>query len=39
MRLILLMATALVMLASGCNTLDGIGRDVEAGGRALQRTF
>jgi len=31
----------LVVLAAllvGCNTVDGIGKDIEAGGKAIQRT-
>jgi len=28
----------LAALLAGCNTVDGIGKDIEAGGKAIQRT-
>lgn len=36
----MLFAAAVLVLAmgSGCNTIRGVGKDVEAGGRAIQRT-
>jgi predicted small secreted protein len=30
---------ALSLLLSGCNTVQGIGRDLEAGGRAVQEAL
>jgi predicted small secreted protein len=31
------LAALLVMLASGCNTVQGIGKDVKATGQAMER--
>jgi entericidin B len=31
-------AIALMMLLVGCNTVQGIGRDIEKGGEAIQRS-
>ncbi|MGW8269633.1 MAG: entericidin A/B family lipoprotein [Burkholderiales bacterium] len=28
----------LAALLAGCNTVDGIGKDIEQGGKAIQRT-
>jgi len=36
MRILLLVAVAGMALA-GCNTIQGVGKDVEAGGAAIQR--
>jgi predicted small secreted protein len=36
-RLVCLSALAAVLVA-GCNTMSGIGRDIEAGGDAIQRS-
>jgi entericidin B len=30
-------SVALVFLLSGCNTIEGLGQDVQAGGRAIER--
>ena len=39
MKKLALMAAALVVgvVSSACNTLQGVGRDIEAGGEAIQR--
>jgi predicted small secreted protein len=37
-NLALLLIAAAVVTASGCNTIRGMGRDVEAVGEAIQRT-
>jgi len=29
---------ALTAMLSGCNTMEGMGRDVQSGGRALERS-
>lgn len=38
MKTIILIIAALSALLSSCNTVDGVGRDVEATGDALQRS-
>jgi entericidin B len=35
-RLVLLLLLA--ALTAGCNTVNGIGKDIEEGGKAIQRT-
>jgi len=37
MRLIGLLVVLAALLA-GCNTVDGIGKDIEQGGKAIQRS-
>lgn len=37
-KLIVLTAAAAALLVSGCNTMAGLGRDVEAAGRAVAGT-
>jgi predicted small secreted protein len=32
-------ALALVAALAGCNTVDGIGRDISSGAQTVQRTF
>ena len=32
-----LLAAVVVLAATGCNTVHGIGRDIEQGGEAIQR--
>lgn len=34
----LLLAAALLMAASGCETVKGVGRDVEKAGEAIQKS-
>jgi len=34
----LLFLTAAVAFLAGCNTVQGIGKDIEKGGEAIQRT-
>jgi predicted small secreted protein len=33
----LLLLAALVSLTAGCNTFEGFGQDVQAGGRAIEK--
>ncbi|AWU93690.1 entericidin A/B family lipoprotein [Azospirillum ramasamyi] len=35
---ILTFLMALAAMLSGCNTVEGVGQDVKAGGRAIERT-
>ena len=32
-----ILAGLIIMLLAGCNTMHGIGRDIEQGGEAIQR--
>ncbi|HEX6945563.1 MAG TPA: entericidin A/B family lipoprotein [Casimicrobiaceae bacterium] len=32
-----LMSAAVLALIAGCNTVEGVGQDVQAGGRAVER--
>jgi predicted small secreted protein len=34
----ILMACAVLALLAGCNTMNGIGKDIEKGGEAIQRS-
>jgi predicted small secreted protein len=36
--LVLLLSTGLLALASGCETVKGVGRDVEKAGKTIQRS-
>lgn len=36
--LLVAIAVALSSLAAGCNTMEGLGQDTQAGGRALERS-
>ena len=38
MRTMLLPLLAAALLLAGCNTVAGVGKDVEAAGRAIDRT-
>lgn len=33
-----LLAASVLALLAGCNTVEGLGQDVQAGGRAVERT-
>ena len=37
MRFALLVLVVWVAILSGCNTMQGVGRDIEAAGEAIQR--
>jgi predicted small secreted protein len=37
-RAMLLLALVCAVLTSGCNTVRGVGRDIEAAGEAIQRS-
>lgn len=37
-KIIALSAIAIALLTAGCNTISGIGRDVQAAGRAVTST-
>ena len=32
-----LLAAAVLTMVAGCNTMEGVGQDVQAGGRAVER--
>ena len=32
-----ILASAVLSLLAGCNTMEGVGQDVQAGGRAVER--
>lgn len=32
-----ILAAAIVTFVAGCNTMEGVGQDVQAGGRAVER--
>lgn len=34
---VLIFFTAITLLAAGCNTLRGVGQDIEKGGEAIQK--
>lgn len=36
-RVALALSFALLALAAACNTIEGVGKDIEAGGEAIQR--
>jgi entericidin B len=36
--IVLLLAVAGLISATGCNTVQGIGKDIEKGGEAIQRS-
>lgn len=36
-RVLLALSLGLVALAAACNTVEGVGKDIEAGGEAIQR--
>jgi entericidin B len=33
-----ILAAAVLSLVAGCNTMEGVGQDVQAGGRAVERS-
>jgi predicted small secreted protein len=37
-RLVIALAIGLIVVSAGCNTVQGVGRDMEAAGRAIQKT-
>lgn len=37
-KILILAATATALLVSACNTIEGVGRDVSAAGRAVSNT-
>ena len=37
LRLVGFIVVLVVLTAQGCNTMRGVGKDVEAGGKAIQR--
>lgn len=38
-RIIFVLTVASLVFVTGCNTIKGIGRDIEQGGEAIQRAF
>jgi entericidin B len=38
MKLIAVCMTAMALLLAGCNTVEGIGKDIKKGGEALEKS-
>jgi predicted small secreted protein len=38
MKLIAVIASVMTLLLAGCNTMEGIGKDIKKGGEALEKS-